>query len=97
MSWSYLTLYAVLGVCFSMLALSLQYKHLLNVLLCLEGAMMCLFLMLYSLDYMSLGTFSALIFITLSVCEASLGLAVLVSLIRSYGNDYVHSFSSQKC
>ena len=94
---SYLTLYAILGVCISLLALRLQYKHLLNVLLCLEGAIMCLFLLLYSLNYISLGTFSALIFITLRVCEATLGLAVLVRLIRRYGNDYVNSFSSQKC
>ncbi len=41
--------------------------------------------------------YSCLILLTLGACEASLGLAILVSLIRTHGNDYVSNFISQKC
>lgn len=41
--------------------------------------------------------FSALILITLRVCEASLGISILVSIVQRHGNDYVSRFSSQKC
>lgn len=34
-----------------------------------------------------------LIILTLSVCEARLGLSLLISIIRSYGTDYVTGFS----
>lgn len=38
-----------------------------------------------------------LILITMGACEASLGLAILVSLIRTHGNDYVSRFRAHKC
>nr|QBM10933.1 NADH dehydrogenase subunit 4L [Onustus exutus] len=82
----------------ALISLSLQYKHLLSVLLSLEAATMSLFMLLFSFsnNLMYSGQ-SALILITLGACEASLGLAILVILIRSRGNDYVNSFSTQKC
>nr|UVI60491.1 NADH dehydrogenase subunit 4L [Haliotis sp. 1 KW-2022]UVI60504.1 NADH dehydrogenase subunit 4L [Haliotis sp. 1 KW-2022]UVI60517.1 NADH dehydrogenase subunit 4L [Haliotis sp. 1 KW-2022]UVI60530.1 NADH dehydrogenase subunit 4L [Haliotis sp. 1 KW-2022] len=97
-SVSYLFVIAVLGVGFSVIVLSLQYKHLLGVLLSLELMMLSLFLMVVSVG--SCFNFEGqlcLILITLSACEASLGLAVLVSLIRTHGNDYVYSFNGYKC
>jgi NADH:ubiquinone oxidoreductase subunit K len=42
-------------------------------------------------------TYVILVYITLAACEASLGLAILVSLIRTHGNDYVSNYRSQKC
>ncbi|YP_009741800.1 NADH dehydrogenase subunit 4L (mitochondrion) [Cylas formicarius] len=35
--------------------------------------------------------FFLMMFLTVSVCEGALGLAMLVLMIRSYGNDYLNS------
>nr|YP_003204819.1 NADH dehydrogenase subunit 4L [Tritia reticulata]YP_492549.1 NADH dehydrogenase subunit 4L [Tritia obsoleta]ANH54155.1 NADH dehydrogenase subunit 4L [Nassarius succinctus]QTT61090.1 NADH dehydrogenase subunit 4L [Tritia ovoidea]QTT61103.1 NADH dehydrogenase subunit 4L [Tritia tingitana]QTT61155.1 NADH dehydrogenase subunit 4L [Tritia denticulata]QTT61181.1 NADH dehydrogenase subunit 4L [Tritia ephamilla]QTT61194.1 NADH dehydrogenase subunit 4L [Tritia pellucida]QTT61207.1 NADH dehydrogen len=98
MSTFYLSMLSMFGVFMALLALSLQYKHLLSVLLSLEAITMNLFIMLFALS--TNVTFSgetSLILITLGACEASLGLAILVAIIRSEGNDYVSSFSMHKC
>nr|YP_010241774.1 NADH dehydrogenase subunit 4L [Terebellum terebellum]QTI82461.1 NADH dehydrogenase subunit 4L [Terebellum terebellum] len=98
MSTFYMSLISTLGFLTALLALSLQYKHLLSVLLSLEAATMSLFIMLFCLsNNLAYSGQAALILITLGACEASLGLAILVTVIRSQGNDYVSSFSSQKC
>nr|YP_009509719.1 NADH dehydrogenase subunit 4L [Penion cuvierianus]AXF46335.1 NADH dehydrogenase subunit 4L [Penion cuvierianus]AXF46529.1 NADH dehydrogenase subunit 4L [Penion cuvierianus] len=98
MSTFYLSLLSMLGIFMALLALSLQYKHLLSILLSLEAVTMNLFIMLFALS--ANVTFSgetSLILITLGACEASLGLAILVAVIRAEGNDYVSSFSLHKC
>nr|YP_010713622.1 NADH dehydrogenase subunit 4L [Naria miliaris]WDA98754.1 NADH dehydrogenase subunit 4L [Naria miliaris] len=98
MSTFYLTLISMVGFFMALLTLSLQYKHFLSVLLSLEAATMNLFIMLFALtNNTAFSGQASLILITLGACEASLGLAVLVAVIRSRGNDYVSSFSSQKC
>nr|YP_009169441.1 NADH dehydrogenase subunit 4L [Naticarius hebraeus]AKL90638.1 NADH dehydrogenase subunit 4L [Naticarius hebraeus] len=98
MSTFSLTLISMLGFMMALIALSLQYKHLLSILLSLEAATMNLFIMMFSLaNNMSFNGEMSLILITLGACEASLGLSILVSMIRAQGNDYVSSFSSQKC
>lgn len=33
-----------------------------------------------------------IVFLVFSVCEGSLGLSILVSIIRSHGNDYFQRF-----
>nr|AXA45318.1 NADH dehydrogenase subunit 4L [Marshallena sp. MNHN IM 2013-9821] len=93
-----LTLLSTFGVFMSLLALSIEYKHLLSILLSLEAITMNLFIFMFSLS--SNITYSgqtSLILITLGACEASLGLAILVAIIRVKGNDYVSSFSTHKC
>nr|WMX20462.1 NADH dehydrogenase subunit 4L [Potamopyrgus estuarinus] len=98
MSVFYLTMLSSLGFFMALVALSFQHKHLLSVLLSLEAATMNLFIMLFSTSNNILFSGeTALILITLGACEASLGLSILVSMIRARGNDYVSSFSSQKC
>nr|YP_009413703.1 NADH dehydrogenase subunit 4L [Margarya melanioides]AQT38731.1 NADH dehydrogenase subunit 4L [Margarya melanioides] len=98
MSLFYLVLVCIVGFLMSLLALILQYKHLLSILLSLEGMAINLFVMLFVLlNNITLAGEGSFIFITLGACEASLGLAILVSMIRVRGNDYVSSFSSQKC
>ena len=94
----YLTILSSLGFFMALIALSLQHKHLLSVLLRLEAATINLFIMLFSTSNNILFSGeTALILITLGACEASLGLSILVSIIRARGNDYVSRFSSQKC
>nr|AML25854.1 NADH dehydrogenase subunit 4L [Staphylinidae sp. BMNH 1274171] len=73
---------------------SLKRKHLLAVLLSLEFIVLSLyyFLMLYFMEF-TYEFYFCLIFLTMSVCEGALGLSILVSLIRSSGNDYFQTFS----
>nr|UEK75823.1 NADH dehydrogenase subunit 4L [Coptotettix longtanensis] len=73
-------------------------KHLLFMLLGLECMVLSLFyyifLWLSCFDYVD---YFLIIFLIFSVCEGALGLSVLVSLIRSCGNDYVFSSSLFVC
>nr|UAA82781.1 NADH dehydrogenase subunit 4L [Tarebia granifera] len=93
----FLVLVSFISFLMALFSLAFRYKHLLNVLLSLEAITMSVFALLFSLFNFSVSGEVALIFITLGACEASLGLSVLVSMIRARGNDYVSSFSSQKC
>nr|QWB85628.1 NADH dehydrogenase subunit 4L [Saphanus piceus] len=73
----------------------LKRKHLLLMLLSLEFIVLSLYMMIYIfLNQMNYEYFFLMIFLVMSVCEGSLGLAVLVSMIRTQGNDYIMSFSS---
>nr|QNE85618.1 NADH dehydrogenase subunit 4L [Hybos culiciformis] len=73
-------------------------KHLLSMLLSLEFIVLSLFLVLFIyLSYMSYEGIFSMMFLTFSVCEGALGLSILVSMIRSYGNDYFQSFSVLQC
>nr|UGS80252.1 NADH dehydrogenase subunit 4L [Eolachesilla chilensis] len=75
----------------------LKSNHLLNMLLSLEFfsliIFVCLFVMLWSNPEKYILTF----YITFCVCEGAFGLALLVSLIRFVGNDYLQSLSFLKC
>nr|YP_009538436.1 NADH dehydrogenase subunit 4L [Conus betulinus]AYU74161.1 NADH dehydrogenase subunit 4L [Conus betulinus] len=98
MSTFHLTMLSTFGVLVSLLTLSLQYKHLLSILLSLEAVTMSLFVLMFSVSSnITLSGETSLILITLGACEASLGLAILVAIIRAEGNDYVSSFSMHKC
>nr|YP_001004255.1 NADH dehydrogenase subunit 4L [Conus textile]ABG91304.1 NADH dehydrogenase subunit 4L [Conus textile] len=98
MSTFHLTMLSIFGVMVPLLTLSLQYKHLLSILLSLEAVTMNLFVLMFSMSSnISLSGETSLILITLGACEASLGLAILVAIIRAEGNDYVSSFTMHKC
>nr|WOR80624.1 NADH dehydrogenase subunit 4L [Curtos sp.] len=67
----------------------LKCNHLLLMLLSLEFIVLSLFFGLFFviLTFMYESYF-LMIFLSFSVCEGSLGLSILVSMVRSYGNDY---------
>nr|YP_009512577.1 NADH dehydrogenase subunit 4L [Hymenopenaeus neptunus]AXJ93144.1 NADH dehydrogenase subunit 4L [Hymenopenaeus neptunus] len=73
-------------------------KHLLNTLLSLEYIMLSVF-WLMSMNLSSLGHegYFVLFFLTLAACEGALGLALLVSVVRTHGNDCFSSFSVLQC
>nr|AYW52631.1 NADH dehydrogenase subunit 4L [Elateridae sp. JWH-2018] len=77
-----------------LLVFCFKCKHLLLMLLSLEFIVISLYFMgfiyLVGIGY---EYFFMMIFLTMSVCEGALGLSILVSMIRSYGNDYFQSFS----
>jgi len=80
------------------ISLFLERGHLLLVLLLLEAVMLGLF------SYLIFGLFAGLrnlylclVLIRFGACEAAVGLSLLVSLIRSHGNDFVSSLSIYEC
>nr|UPY81533.1 NADH dehydrogenase subunit 4L [Exhyalanthrax sp.] len=73
-------------------------KHLLSMLLSLEYVVLSLFLVLFMyLVYLDNEMYFTMVFLTFSVCEGALGLSILVSMVRTHGNDYFQSFSVLQC
>nr|YP_009775109.1 NADH dehydrogenase subunit 4L [Blaps rhynchoptera]QJA14895.1 NADH dehydrogenase subunit 4L [Blaps rhynchoptera]QJA15165.1 NADH dehydrogenase subunit 4L [Blaps rhynchoptera] len=69
-------------------------KHLLLMLLSLEFVVVSIYFMMFIyLSFLGNEYFFSMVFLTFSVCEGVLGLSILVSLIRTHGNDYFQSFS----
>nr|APX39703.1 NADH dehydrogenase subunit 4L [Cryptocephalus androgyne] len=80
---------------FGLLSFFLFREHFLMMLLSLEFLVLSLYLGLFVFTSLSNHEyFFMLIYLTMSVCEGVLGLAILVTMIRSHGNDYVLSMSS---
>nr|UUJ36871.1 NADH dehydrogenase subunit 4L [Epeorus sp. 03 ZXM-2022a] len=73
-------------------------KHLLATLLSLEFIVLSLYGLLF-IYLTSLGSemYFTMVFLTFAVCEGALGLSILVSMIRTHGNDYFQSFSILQC
>nr|QLY89457.1 NADH dehydrogenase subunit 4L [Pseudocollinella humida] len=73
-------------------------KHLLSMLLSLEYiVLMSFFLLFIYLNLMNYEGFFSMMFLTFSVCEGALGISILVSMIRTHGNDYFQSFNVLQC
>lgn len=86
--------YGVLIFYRGLLVFSLKRKHLLLMLLRLEFVVLSVYYVLFIyLSYLGRDYFFSIIFLTFRVCEGVLGLSILVSLIRTHGNDYFQSFS----
>nr|YP_010591397.1 NADH dehydrogenase subunit 4L [Pseudorhaetus sinicus]QYK91431.1 NADH dehydrogenase subunit 4L [Pseudorhaetus sinicus]UFK32132.1 NADH dehydrogenase subunit 4L [Pseudorhaetus sinicus]UGY85198.1 NADH dehydrogenase subunit 4L [Pseudorhaetus sinicus] len=77
-----------------MLSFCLNRQHMLLMLLSLEFVVVSLFLGLYvHLCVFGWEFYFLMVYLTISVCEGALGLSILVLLMRTYGNDYMESFS----
>nr|WHL46561.1 NADH dehydrogenase subunit 4L [Euhampsonia serratifera] len=71
-----------------------KHKHLLIILLSLEFIVLSIFFFLmFFLLMLDYNMYMLMVFLVFSVCEGSLGLSILVSLIRTHGNDYFQSFN----
>nr|YP_010932193.1 NADH dehydrogenase subunit 4L [Euhampsonia splendida]WKR35966.1 NADH dehydrogenase subunit 4L [Euhampsonia splendida] len=71
-----------------------KHKHLLIILLSLEFIVLSIFFfMMFFLMLLDYNMYMLMVFLVFSVCEGSLGLSILVSLIRTHGNDYFQSFN----
>nr|ADM61544.1 NADH dehydrogenase subunit 4L [Grapholita molesta] len=71
-----------------------KHKHLLIILLSLEFMVLSIFLfMLMILSFMNYNMYMLMVFLVFAVCEGALGLSILVSMIRTHGNDYFQSFN----
>jgi len=83
---------------FGILIFCISWKHFLIILLSLEFLVLGMFLMIfYYLKCNGFELYFSIIFIVYCVCEGALGLAILVSLIRTHGNDYFKRFSFLQC
>nr|AIG23508.1 NADH dehydrogenase subunit 4L [Philander frenatus] len=86
-----------------MLALTgvLIYRsHLMSTLLCLEGMMLSLFIFMATLIthfHMFSISMMPLILLVFSACEAGVGLALLVTISNTYGNDQVQNLNLLQC
>nr|QXG15709.1 NADH dehydrogenase subunit 4L [Polleniopsis mongolica] len=94
LNWSLSSILFIMGV-FTFVS---NRKHLLSMLLSLEYIVLSLFLLLFIyLNMLNYENFFSMMFLTFSVCEGSLGLSILVSMIRTHGNDYFQSFNILQC
>nr|YP_009243417.1 NADH dehydrogenase subunit 4L [Helcystogramma macroscopa]AMR57162.1 NADH dehydrogenase subunit 4L [Helcystogramma macroscopa] len=71
-----------------------KHKHLLIVLLSLEFIVLSIFFFfVLFLSFIENDLYMLMLFLVFSVCEGALGLSILVSMIRTHGNDYFQSFN----
>nr|APD14858.1 NADH dehydrogenase subunit 4L [Anisolabididae sp. NS-2016] len=69
-------------------SIAAKRNHILAVLLSLEMMILAMFtLLVYLMNYLSMDFMFIMTFLTLAVCEGSLGLSILVSIVRKYGDD----------
>lgn len=71
-----------------------NYKNLLITLLRLEFIVLRIFFFfILLLNLIEEDIYILIIFLVFSVCEGALGLSILVSIIRTHGNDYFQGFN----
>nr|QCF40283.1 NADH dehydrogenase subunit 4L [Fejervarya kawamurai] len=82
-----------------LMGLSFHRMHLLSALLCLEGMMLVIFISLglwptqFNLSFV----LSPLVMLTLSACEAGLGLSLMIATARSHGSDNLKTLNLLRC
>nr|AGN71199.1 NADH dehydrogenase subunit 4L [Gastrotheca pseustes] len=84
----------------SLLGLSFHRAHLLSALLCLEGMMLSIFigLSLWALKLLAAAPLMfPIIMLTLSACEAGLGLALMIATARTHGTDNLNFLNLLQC
>nr|YP_010118100.1 NADH dehydrogenase subunit 4L [Popillia mutans]QPN54194.1 NADH dehydrogenase subunit 4L [Popillia mutans] len=87
-------LFSVIMYFSGLISFCIKRKHLLLMLLSLEYIILGLYFNLYLfLMYFNFEFYFGMVFLTMSVCEGALGLALLVSMMRTHGNDYFQTFN----
>nr|YP_009110142.1 NADH dehydrogenase subunit 4L [Hydrobasileus croceus]AIW64836.1 NADH dehydrogenase subunit 4L [Hydrobasileus croceus] len=92
--YDYLFYFFILGGLWSFVS---KRKHLLSTLLSLEFIVLSLFFYIFYIFMVYFELYFLIYFLTFGVCEGALGLGILVSMIRSHGNDYFKSFNMLQC
>nr|APC61681.1 NADH dehydrogenase subunit 4L [Orientallactaga sibirica] len=90
----------MLAFTLSLLGALMYRSHLMSTLLCLEGMMLAIFVLtsINSLNmHNSLSFMLPIIILVFAACEAAVGLALLVMISNSYGNDYVQNLNLLQC
>nr|ATN41124.1 NADH dehydrogenase subunit 4L [Endopterygota sp. 25 LC-2017] len=83
---------------FSLMVFISSRKHLLVTLISLEFIVLVIYIFMFNyLSYMNYEYYFSMVFLTFSVCEGTLGLSILVSLIRTHGSDYFQTYNILQC
>jgi len=95
---TFIILFFILIFIFSLIVFVSNRKHLLITLISLEFIVLVLYIFIFIfLNYINYDYYYRIVFLTFRVCEGSLGLSILVSLIRTHGNDYFQSYRILQC
>jgi len=83
----------------AIIGLIINRKHLLIALLYLEAFMLSLVIIipLSIIIFSSQSIFISIVLLSVGACEASLGLALIVIISRTYGSDLIRSVTINKC
>nr|YP_010408192.1 NADH dehydrogenase subunit 4L [Brachylagus idahoensis]URF22700.1 NADH dehydrogenase subunit 4L [Brachylagus idahoensis] len=84
----------------ALLGMLVYRSHLMSSLLCLEGMMLSLFILitLTALNtHFTLSFMFPIILLVFAACEAAVGLALLVMVSNTYGMDYVQNLNLLQC
>nr|ANC48929.1 NADH dehydrogenase subunit 4L [Laonastes aenigmamus]ANC48942.1 NADH dehydrogenase subunit 4L [Laonastes aenigmamus] len=90
----------LLAYTISLLGLTIYRTHLMSSLLCLEGMMLALFMILAitSLNqHHTLISSIPIIMLVFAACEAAVGLSLLVMISNTYGTDHVQNLNLLQC
>nr|YP_010597268.1 NADH dehydrogenase subunit 4L [Paramesotriton longliensis]WAK99113.1 NADH dehydrogenase subunit 4L [Paramesotriton longliensis]WAK99126.1 NADH dehydrogenase subunit 4L [Paramesotriton longliensis] len=91
---------AMSGFALSTTGLMLHRTHFLSALLCLEGMMLVMFIAMAAwATQMNMGYhfLIPLLLLTMSACEASTGLALMVATTRTHGTDHLKNLNLLQC
>lgn len=90
--------YIIFSFFVGLMIFAFNRKHLLIILLRLEFIVLIIYILLVLyLNIMIYELSFRIFFLTISVCEGALGLSILVSMIRTHGNDYFQCYSILGC
>nr|YP_010455551.1 NADH dehydrogenase subunit 4L [Lonchophylla robusta]UUA63182.1 NADH dehydrogenase subunit 4L [Lonchophylla robusta] len=98
MSLTYMNL--LLAFMISLTGLLMYRSHMMSSLLCLEGMMLSLFVMMTVTilnTHLTLASMLPIILLVFAACEAALGLSLLVMVSTTYGTDYVQNLNLLQC
>nr|ABC47541.1 NADH dehydrogenase subunit 4L [Vampyressa nymphaea] len=98
MSITYMNMFMAFTI--SLLGLLMYRAHMMSSLLCLEGMMLSLFVMMTMTilnTHLTLASMIPIILLVFAACEAALGLSLLVMVSTTYGMDYVQNLNLLQC
>nr|Q1HUX8.1 RecName: Full=NADH-ubiquinone oxidoreductase chain 4L; AltName: Full=NADH dehydrogenase subunit 4L [Vampyressa melissa]ABC47580.1 NADH dehydrogenase subunit 4L [Vampyressa melissa]ABC47583.1 NADH dehydrogenase subunit 4L [Vampyressa melissa] len=98
MSLTYMNMFMAFTI--SLLGLLMYRSHMMSSLLCLEGMMLSLFVMMTMAilnTHLTLASMIPIILLVFAACEAALGLSLLVMVSTTYGMDYVQNLNLLQC
>nr|YP_006665741.1 NADH dehydrogenase subunit 4L [Rhinolophus luctus]AEV44501.1 NADH dehydrogenase subunit 4L [Rhinolophus luctus] len=90
----------LLAFTISLLGLLLYRSHLMSSLLCLEGMMLSMFVMVTVIilnTHLTTSSMMPIVLLVFAACEAALGLSLLVMVSNNYGVDYVQNLNLLQC
>nr|ACE01902.1 NADH dehydrogenase subunit 4L [Canis lupus familiaris]ALD16135.1 NADH dehydrogenase subunit 4L [Canis mesomelas] len=98
MSMVYINIF--LAFILSLTGMLVYRSHLMSSLLCLEGMMLSLFVMMSVTilnNHLTLASMMPIVLLVFAACEAALGLSLLVMVSNTYGTDYVQNLNLLQC